>query len=109
MLTYPNTASWIAYNGLFSIPISSSDGQVNPAELLSGVVPALTAPTLDQALVLGLGTGITAGATAQIFDHTDVVELNNAMYKLMPDIASANLDINSSCSGSRARPTRWGT
>ncbi len=83
---------WISYNGNPSIYIIN-DGKINYAEIISGVVPALSVPRLERALVLGLGTGMTAGATARIFKTTDVAEINNAFYKMIPHISYANLDI----------------
>jgi spermidine synthase len=83
---------WISYNGHPSIYVTHG-GKINYAEIISGVIPALSAPRFDRALVLGLGTGMTAGATARIFTTTDVAEINNAFYKMMPQISYANLDI----------------
>ena len=57
------------------------------------MIPALAAPSLKRALVLGLGTGITGGSTARVFEKTDVVEINNAFLKMMPRMAYASLDI----------------
>jgi len=83
---------WISYNGHPSIYVQR-EGVVTLSEMVSGVIPALTAPTLERALVLGLGTGITGGTTATIFDHTDIVEINNAFYKMMPHLSHANLAV----------------
>ena len=83
---------WITYNGHPSISVQR-DGRVTAEEMISGVIPALGAPRLERALVLGLGTGITAGAASRIFETTDVVEINHAFYKMMPEIAYANLQI----------------
>ncbi|MCK4751952.1 MAG: tetratricopeptide repeat protein [Planctomycetes bacterium] len=83
---------WISYNGHPSITIQSN-GIIEFAEIAVGVIPALAAPSLDRALVIGLGTGITAGATCHIFNATDVVEINNAFYKMMPFLSYANFDI----------------
>jgi len=69
-------------------------GIVNTAELICGITPALAAPRLDRALVLGLGAGITAGATSRIFSHTDVVEINDAFYEMMPELRRANLELD---------------
>jgi len=84
--------AWVSYNGHPSIDVQQ-DGVVNIAETLSGVIPALAAPSLERALVLGLGTGITGGATARIFETTDVVEINDAFFKMMPELRYASLDI----------------
>ena len=83
---------WISYNGHPSITIQRN-GITNFAEIAVGVIPALTAPTLDKALVIGLGTGVTAGATCHVFKSTDVVEINKAFYEMMPHLSYANLDI----------------
>ena len=83
---------WVSYNGHPAIYVQSN-GIVNVAETISGVIPALNAPRLDRALVLGLGTGITAGTVSRIFKATDVVEINDAFYKMMPSLGYANLDI----------------
>jgi len=83
---------WITYNGYPSIYLKF-DGNLNIAEIISGVIPALSAPRLDKALVLGLGTGMTAGATSRIFKATDVVEINNAFIKMISLLGHANMDI----------------
>ena len=44
--------------------------------------------------MLGLGTGITAGATAAVFDHTTVVEVNPAVMQLLPRFAAHNQDLH---------------
>ena len=82
----------ITYNGHPSVHVEEL-GRVAPAELASGVIPALAAPRLDDALVLGLGTGVTAGATARIFEHTDVVEINPAFFAMLPSLAFAHHDL----------------
>ena len=87
-----DTFEWISYNGYPSIYIQDQ-GIVNFAELISGVIPALGAPRLDRALVLGFGAGITAGAASRVFTHTDVVEINDAFYRMMPELSHVNLDI----------------
>lgn len=57
-------------NGYISIPLN------NPSEKVVGAVSSIFAPRLDQALVLGLGSGATASAVGRFFGHTDVVEIN---------------------------------
>ena len=83
---------WVSYNGHPSIYISSN-GKVNFPEVVSGVIPGINARGFENALVLGLGTGITAGTVAQIFKHTDVVEINKAFFQMLPRIRYANMDI----------------
>jgi predicted membrane-bound spermidine synthase len=73
----------ISYNGHSSISVRKGPF-ITLEEVISGVIPALSAPRLDRALVLGCGTGITAGTVSRIFRHTDVVEINAAFYEMMP-------------------------
>lgn len=60
-------------NGYISIPLDA------PSEKVAGAFPAIFAPRTDQALVLGVGSGATAGTVAQLFNHTDAVEINDAV------------------------------
>lgn len=83
---------WITYNGHPSITVQRN-GIVNFAEIAVGIIPALSAPSLDKAMVIGLGTGVTAGSTAQVFERTDIVEINAAFYQMMPALEYANMDI----------------
>lgn len=48
----------------------------NLSEHVVGLMSVLTAPRLNEALVLGLGTGSTAGSVAEYFRHADVVEIS---------------------------------
>ena len=80
---------WVTYNGHPSILVMER-GLPNQAETISGVIPALTAPRTGRALLLGLGTGITAGTTAQLFEHTDVAEINQAFFAMAKDLDYAN-------------------
>jgi spermidine synthase len=84
--------TWVSYNGHPGMTVKER-GIVNPGELMCGVIPALYAPRLEQALVLGHGTGITSGTASHIFKHTDVVEINQAFYLMTPDVKYANFDI----------------
>jgi spermidine synthase len=88
-----NDYSWITYNGHPSILVEQG-GIINLAEMMSGVIPALGAPRLDRALVLGVGTGITAGSAARIFHATDAVEINQAFLDMLPRLAHANLGLH---------------
>jgi predicted membrane-bound spermidine synthase len=89
----PDSSSWIVYNGHAEIRIEE-EGRIEASEMMSGVIPALAAPRLERALVLGHGAGITAGTTARIFERTDIVEINNAFLKLIPELRAANLDVD---------------
>lgn len=64
-------------------------------EMIVGAVPAAFASKTDQALVLGLGSGITAGATSVIFTRTTVAEINPAMLSVLTTFADRNSEIAS--------------
>jgi len=83
---------WVSYNGHPSVYVQQK-GVFNRAETLSGLIPALGSPRLDRALILGMGTGITAGTAARIFHQTDVVEINQAFFQMMPHLSEANLNL----------------
>ncbi|MFC2091405.1 hypothetical protein ACFLTD_01365 [Elusimicrobiota bacterium] len=48
----------------------------SPNENIVAVLSSLAAPKLQDALVLGLGSGQTAGTAAEMFDKTDIVEIS---------------------------------
>jgi predicted membrane-bound spermidine synthase len=81
-------------NGYTSVA-SGASGRTNLRELIYGLMPALYARHREHALVLGVGTGITAAATASAFAHTTAVELNPAVLDLLPHFAEHNLDLAS--------------
>lgn len=57
-------------NGYTSVPFNSS------SEYLVGLVSSLVAPRLNEGLVLGLGSGATAGTVAEVFKKLDIVEIS---------------------------------
>jgi len=57
-------------NGYKSVPLNAM------AEYLVGFISSLISPRLDNGLVLGLGSGATAGTVAEVFNHLDVVEIS---------------------------------
>jgi predicted membrane-bound spermidine synthase len=79
-------------NGYTSV-VTSQDGGTNLREIVYGLMPALYAREHEHALVLGVGTGITAAATASAFAHTTAVELNPTVLDLLPHFAQHNLGL----------------
>ncbi len=92
-LIHTRQRTWLSYNGHPSIVIETQ-GITSAAELLSGVIPALTAPGTERAMVLGLGSGITAGAAARVFKEVEVAEINGAFPMLISSLSRSNLDIH---------------
>ncbi|HYO54857.1 hypothetical protein [Archangium sp.] len=83
----------VIINGYRSL-VSSRSGRTNLSELIVGTSPAFYAPRHERALVLGVGTGITAGATASLFAHTDGVEINPAVAAALPRFSPNNLGLS---------------
>ncbi|MCP4653549.1 MAG: spermidine synthase [Candidatus Omnitrophica bacterium] len=80
------------YNGHLSIKIISGN-KVALGEIAVGVFPALYVNDHSDALVLGLGSGITSGTVASIFQNTDIVEINKAFAQIQPRLKKANFNI----------------
>jgi spermidine synthase len=92
IVTTRSNTEGVVINGYRSL-FASRDGQPNQREVIVGVMPALFAKTRDNALVLGTGTGITAGATALMFDHVTAVEISPAVADSLPRFARYNFDL----------------
>ncbi|TFH50982.1 MAG: spermine synthase, partial [Lysobacterales bacterium] len=74
-------------NGYFSVSLDS------PAERVLGALSSMLAPRADQALVLGVGSGATAGVVGLLFDHTDAVEISQPVIENLDRMAQYNFDI----------------
>ncbi len=74
-------------NGYISIPLSS------PSERIVGAFSSIFAPKTDNALVLGVGSGATAGTVGQIFDKTTAVEINPVILENLHRMSQYNFDI----------------
>jgi len=74
-------------NGYTSIALN------NPSEKIVGALSSLYAPRLDDALVLGLGSGATASAVGLFFDRTEVVEINPVVRENLFRMAKWNYNI----------------
>lgn len=83
---------FLSYNGHGSIT-AMRDGKLNLAELLVGLTPALHARERERALVIGLGTGLTAYACSTVFEQVEVVELNRAMLSVARALSHLNKDV----------------
>ena len=85
--------TWVTYNGFPSINVYR-DGVINHAEIICGILPALSAPRIERVMIIGCGTGITSGTAAQIFPSVDVADINNAFYKMLPLLDAPNMDLD---------------
>ena len=69
-----------------------------PTMALAALLPALHAPDLERAFVIGWGTGVTAGELAALSTTREisVVEISSAVLAANPFFASANLSAGAS-------------
>ena len=74
-------------NGYFSIPLNSS------SEKIVGALSSMLAPRGDDALVLGVGSGATAGTVGLVFENTDAVEINAVVLENLYRMKQYNFDI----------------
>lgn len=85
-------------NGYSFIVNGKSDGHVildAPTQVMSGLLGALLHSNPKKSLVIGLGTGSTAGWLGKIpsMDRVDVVELEPAILRVAKDCATVNEDV----------------
>jgi len=88
LLTIGNQVHFFT-NGYVSIALETA------AERVVGAFPALFAPRTDRALVLGVGSGITTGTVALLFDHVDAVEINPVVLDNLHRMSRYNVDLSS--------------
>ena len=80
--------SYFYINGYISIVLEST------AEKRVGAISAMFAPRRDNALVLGVGSGATAGTVALLFDRTEAVEVNQVVLDNLHLMNEHNFDID---------------
>jgi spermidine synthase len=76
-------------NGYISIALTG----VGASEKVVGALATSFAPRTDTALVIGMGSGSTAGVVGLFFDRTDVVEINRVVLDNLDRMAEYNFDI----------------
>lgn len=91
ILRQKNDSLYIVINGYRSFFTNQS--LTNPYELVFGMTPVLYAKATESALVLGLGSGITAGAVSTLFQKTTVVEINPILIDLQPQFREHNIAV----------------
>ena len=94
MLSFRDGSRSVVFNGYHSLSFGPG-GKSDLHETIVGATPALFTNTTDQALVLGLGTGISAGAAARVFDQTRVVEINPAILNIPAHFEPENHNVMS--------------
>ncbi|MFQ5518527.1 MAG: spermine synthase, partial [Mariprofundus sp.] len=88
-INWVNGRPYFFINGYNSIPLN------NPSEKIVGALSSYYAPRTGQGLVLGLGSGATASVVGQLFEHTDVVEINPVVRENLFRMKQWNFNIES--------------
>lgn len=88
-INWKNGDPYFFINGYISVPMN------NPSERIVGTIGSILSPKLDDALVLGLGSGGTASVVGLLFGHTDVVEINPVVVENQYRMKRWNFDIES--------------
>lgn len=86
-ITRYNGKPYFFTNGFISIPLHA------PSEKLVAAFAGIHAPRKDSALVLGIGSGATAGTAGKLFDKTDAVEINQAVLDNLHRMKEYNFDM----------------
>ncbi|MGM0598883.1 MAG: hypothetical protein ACQETH_03590 [Candidatus Rifleibacteriota bacterium] len=80
---------YLVYNGHLSVNFKDERTSSNEAETMLGILTGAFANKTENALVLGIGTGITTGVLAKQFQQCDFVEINRAFawfYENYPEV-----------------------
>jgi spermidine synthase len=93
-----SSVALIGDNGLSFVVNGKIDGNVQhdaATQMMGGIVGALIHPSPKRALVIGLGTGETAGwlADAPGVERVDVIELEESILEVARRCAGANRDV----------------
>ena len=83
----PSNESSFFINGYYSVGLNSS------TERVLGALSSMLAPRTDDALVLGVGTGATAGTVGRLFERTDAIEISKPIIDNLHQMAQYNFDI----------------
>jgi len=86
-INWVNGDPFFFINGYISIGLSS------PVEKIVGAFSSIFVHNTDKALILGTGSGATAGTVSLIFDDIDTVEINPVVIDNLHRMAKINFDI----------------
>ncbi|WP_322864761.1 hypothetical protein U5922_000300 (plasmid) [Aquicoccus sp. G2-2] len=92
VLSFRDGSRSLVFNGYHSLSFGPG-GKSDLHETMVGATPALFTENTDRALVLGLGTGISGGATARVFGHTRIVEINPAILNIPAHFVPENRNV----------------
>ena len=86
-IVWKDDSPYFFINGYVSMVLDS------PWEPIVGGLSAVFSPGTDRALILGVGSGNTAGVVGLLFDRTDGVEINGAVLDNLQRMEPYNFDI----------------
>jgi predicted membrane-bound spermidine synthase len=86
-IIYRDGQPFFFINGYISITLTAA------SEKIVGAVSTMFSPRTDDALVLGVGSGATAGTVGLLFDRTDAVEINRAVLDHQARMEEYNFDV----------------
>lgn len=81
LVNYKDGETALLLNGYQSLSFSAGS-PTTLFETIVGATPAMFSDGSARALVLGLGSGISGGATARLYDETEIVDINPAVWNL---------------------------
>jgi predicted membrane-bound spermidine synthase len=88
-----NGSRWLTLNGYLTLAFSRNNDRTTLRETILGISPALFSEKQQNALIIGLGSGVTAGAAGEVFSKVRVVDINPAMIEIMEEFKENNYDI----------------
>jgi predicted membrane-bound spermidine synthase len=83
-IIYRDGHPYFFINGYISIALTAA------SEKIVGALSTMFSPRTDDALVLGVGSGATAGTVGLLFDRTDAVEINATVLANLDRMAEYN-------------------
>lgn len=89
LVFFKDRARTLVLNGYRSLTFGPNNQSVLH-EVIVGANPALFSAGTKEALVFGLGSGITGGATARVYQHAKIVEINPAIFNIPPHFEAEN-------------------
>ena len=93
IVSFKDKSRVLVFNGHQSLVFNPGDRKTPLREMVVGASPVLFSGETKQALVFGLGSGITAGSTVQVYDQTKIVEINPAMLNIPQHFSYENKNV----------------
>lgn len=89
LVSFDDQSTSLIINGYGSLTFGPQSKSVLH-ETIVGVTASMFSKSTNDALIFGLGTGITGGATAGVYERTKIVEVNPAIFNIPQHFEQAN-------------------